>query len=178
MNKKPWLVFALVTTFFWGAWGALVEIQEKAGFPETLGFIVWALTMVPCALVGLSIVKCKLEYDKKSIFCGLLIGLTGAVGHLILFHALVKGPAYLVFPVISLSPVFSVVPSLLFLQETTTRKQYAGIILALTAIVLMSYQVPDNGKADGFWWFVLSCLVFLAWGIQAFLMKIANNMMK
>jgi len=42
----------------------------------------------------------------------------------------------------------------------------------------MSYQVPDNGKADGFWWFVLSCLVFLAWGIQAFLMKIANNMMK
>ncbi|MDD4109689.1 MAG: hypothetical protein PHH93_13315, partial [Prolixibacteraceae bacterium] len=78
MTKKPWLIFALTTTLFWGVWGALIEIPEKAGFPATLGYIVWSLTMIPCALVALSIIKWNLEYDKKSVFYGLLIGFTGA----------------------------------------------------------------------------------------------------
>lgn len=178
MNKKPWLIFALITTIFWGAWGALIEIPEKAGFPATLGYIVWSLTMIPCALVGLRIIKWKLEHDKKSIFYGLLIGLTGAGGQLILFHALVDGPAYLVFPIVSLSPTITVILSLVFLKETTTRKHWIWIVIALIAIVLMSYQEPKSGNTKGYWWFVLSFFVFMAWGIQAFFMKIANNRMK
>lgn len=178
MNKKPWLIFALITTIFWGAWGALIEIPEKAGFPATLGYIVWSLTMIPCALVGLRIIKWKLEYDKKSIFYGLLIGLTGAGGQLILFHALVDGPAYLVFPIISISPAIAVILSLVFLKETATRKHWIGVVIALIAIVLMSYQEPKNGNPNGYWWFVQSFFVFMAWGIQAFFMKIANNRMK
>lgn len=178
MNRRPWLMFALITTLFWGAWGALIEIPEKAGFPATLGYIVWSLTMVPCALVGLGIIRWKLEVDKKSVFYGLLIGLTGAGGQLVLFHALVEGPAYLVFPVISLSPAVTVILSLLFLKETTTRKHRAGIIIALVAIVLMSYQEPQSGNGWGYLWFILAFLVFLAWGIQAFFIKIANNRMK
>lgn len=178
MNKKPWLIFALITTIFWGAWGALIEIPEKAGFPATLGYIVWSLTMIPCALVGLIITKWKLEHDRKSIFYGLLIGLTGAGGQLILFHALVDGPAYLVFPIISISPAIAVILSLVFLKETATRKHWIGVVIALIAIVLMSYQEPKNGNPNGYWWFVLSFFVFMAWGIQAFFMKIANNRMK
>lgn len=177
MTKRPWLIFALITTLFWGVWGALIEIPEKSGFPATLGYIVWSLTMIPCALVGLGIIKWKLEYDKKSIFYGLIIGLLGAGGQLILFHALVKGPAYLVFPIISLSPTVTVILSLVFLKETTTRKHWIGIIIALVAIVLMSYQEPQNGDVSGYLWFVLAFFVFLAWGIQAFFMKIANNRM-
>lgn len=178
MKKRPWLIFALTTTIFWGAWGALIEIPQKAGFPATLGYIVWSLTMIPCALVALGIVKWKLEYDKTSIFYGLLIGLTGAGGQLILFHALVEGPAYLVFPIISLSPVVAVVLSLLFLKETTTRKHWAGIIIALVAIVLMSYQEPQSNNGRGYLWFALAFLVFLAWGLQAFIIKLANNRMR
>ncbi len=57
MIKRPWLLFALITTFFWGAWGALIEIPGREGFPVTLGYIVWSATMIPCALVGLFIIK-------------------------------------------------------------------------------------------------------------------------
>lgn len=178
MVKRPWLLFALVTTVFWGVWGALIETTEKAGFPATLGYIVWSLTMIPCALVGLGIIKWKLEYDLKSIVYGLIIGLLGAGGQLILFHAVVEGPAYLVFPIISLSPTVTVVLSLTFLKETTTRRHWIGIIIALVSIVLMSYQEPQNGHEGGYWWFVLAIFVFLAWGLQAFFMKIANNQMK
>ncbi len=178
MAKRPWLLFALITTVFWGVWGALIEIPEQAGFPATLGYIVWSLTMIPCALVALGIVKWKLEYDLKSIMYGFIIGLLGAGGQLILFNALVEGPAYLVFPIISLSPTVTVALSVMFLKETTTRRQWAGIIIALVAIVLMSYQDPQNDSTRGYLWFILAIFVFLAWGLQAFFMKIANNRMK
>ena len=178
MNKKPWLIFALITTLFWGVWGAFIEIPEKGGFPATLGYVVWSVTMIPCALAGLRIIRWKLEYDLKSIFYGMIIGLLGAGGQLILFHALVEGPAYLIFPIISLSPAVTVILSLVFLKETTTRKHWMGISIALVAIVLMSYQEPQSGDLRGYLWFVLAIIVFLAWGIQAFFMKIANNRMK
>jgi len=178
MIKRPWLLFALVTTVFWGIWGALIEIPEKTGFPATLGYIVWSITMIPCAIVGLIIIKWKLEHDLKSVFYGMVIGLLGAGGQLLLFHALVKGPAYLVFPIISLSPTVTVIMSVLFLKETTTKRHWIGIVVALVAILLMSYQEPQNSNVRGFLWFILAIFVFLAWGIQAFFMKIANNRMK
>ena len=89
MFKKPWLLYALVTTLFWGTWGALIEKPEQAGFPATLGYIVWSITMIPCALVGLALIKWKLDHDVRSIIYGLTIGLLGAGGQLALFHALV-----------------------------------------------------------------------------------------
>ena len=178
MKKQPWLLFALVTTFFWGVWGALIEIPEKAGFPATLGYIVWSLTMIPCALIALHLIKWKLDFNLKSVLFGLIIGFLGAGGQLCLFHALVKGPAYMVFPIISLSPVVTVLMSVLILKETTTRRHWVGIIIALVAILLMSYQEPQTRDNNGFIWFILAIFVFLAWGIQAFFMKLANNAMK
>jgi uncharacterized membrane protein len=178
MIKRPWLLYALTTTIFWGIWGALIELPGRAGFPPTLVYIVWSLTMIPCALVGLAIIKWKLDYDLKSVIFGMTIGLTGAGGQIALFKALLEGPAYLVFPIVSLSPAVTVLLSVMFLKETTTRKHWVGITIALIAIVLMSFQKPDSNAIQGYVWFVLSLLVFFAWGIQAFYMKKANNHMQ
>lgn len=178
MLKKPWLLYALITTLFWGAWGALIEIPEKAGFPATLGYIVWSLTMILPALAGLAIIKWKLDRDKKSIMYGMIIGLLGAGGQLALFHALVVGPAYLVFPIISLSPVITILLSVLILKETASKRHWIGISLALVAILLMSLQKPDDTVVKGYLWFSFAILVFIAWGTQAFFMKKANTFMK
>jgi len=134
--------------------------------------------MIPCALVGLAIIHWKLDYDLKSVILGLIIGLTGAGGQVALFKALADGPAYLVFPIISLSPAVTVLLSLVFLKETTSRRHWVGIILALVAIVLMSFQKPDKNAIQGYVWFLMALLVFLAWGVQAFYMKKANNTMR
>lgn len=171
MTKRPWLLYNLVTTLFWGIWGALIELPGKAGFPPTLVYIVWALTMIPCALIGLAIIKWKLDIDLKSVFFGMVIGLTGAGGQIVLFQALLNGPAYLVFPIISLSPVITVLLSVIFLKETTTKKHWIGIILALIAIGMMSFQKPDSNAISGYLWFVFAILVFFAWGTQAFYLK-------
>lgn len=178
MKSKHWLTYAIVTTISWGVWGALIEIPEKGGFPATLGYVVWALTMLIPAYIVLKKINFKIEKDKKSIFLGLVIGITGAGGQIILFQALVSGPAYLVFPIISLSPVITIMLSLAFLKEKANARGWIGITLALIAIFLFSYSSGDGSDISGYVWIILSLLVFLAWGFQGFVMKFANETMK
>lgn len=178
MKIKPWLAFALITTVFWGIWGALIELPEKAGFPATLGYVVWALTMIIPAAIALYRVGWKLDKNRKAVLYGLLIGFAGAAGQLILFQALRTGPAYLVFPFVSLSPLVTILLSLWFLREKASRKSWIGITIALLSIPLLSYQPAANGQKFGFLWIALALAVFLLWGVQAFVMKVANNHMK
>ena len=121
-SSRLWLIYAIITTVFWGIWGAFIEIPEKSGFPATLGYVVWSITMIPCALVALSIIGWKPETDKRSVFLGMVVGLLGAGGQLILFEALREGPAYIVFPLISLFPVLTIILSVIFLKEKTTKR--------------------------------------------------------
>ena len=57
-------------------------------------------------------------------------------------------------------------------------RQWAGIILALIAIFFLSYQKPDGTTISGYAWLLMSMMVFLMWGIQAWVMKYANDTMK
>jgi drug/metabolite transporter (DMT)-like permease len=179
MESELWLAYAIVTTLFWGVWGALIEMPEKRGFPATLGYAVWSLTMVPCALAALHVVGWQLEHDVRSVLLGSAAGLLGAAGQLVLFDALRRGPAYLVFPVISLSPVVSVFLSVVLLRETASARAWIGIALALVAILLLSYQPPHRSSpVKGHLWFAMALAVFLAWGIQAYVLRFANASMR
>ena len=68
--------------------------------------------------------------------------------------------------------------SVIFLKERASRRGWIGIILAMIAMPLLSYQPPQSSAAQGFLWVILALLVFLAWGIQAYIMKFANRTMK
>ncbi|HUL75802.1 MAG TPA: EamA family transporter [Vicinamibacteria bacterium] len=179
MESNLWFFYAVVTTLFWGVWGAFIERPEKNGFPATLGYAVWALTMVPCAAVALVVMGGGPEHDLRSVLLGSTAGLLGAAGQLVLFDALRRGPAYLVFPVISLSPVVSVLLSVVLLGETASLRAWSGIVLALVAIPLLSYQPPNHASpVKGRLWFILALLVFLAWGVQAYVLRFANETMR
>ena len=179
MASHLWFFYAVVTTLFWGVWGAFIERPEKNGFPATLGYAVWALTMVPCSAVALATIGWVPEHDLRSVLLGSAAGLLGAAGQLVLFDALRRGPAYLVFPVISLSPVVSVLLSVVLLGETASLRAWSGIVLALLAIPLLSFQPPNHASpVKGRLWFVLALLVFLAWGIQAYVLRFANATMR
>jgi drug/metabolite transporter (DMT)-like permease len=178
MKNKPWLFYTILTTVTWGIWGALMELPVKAGFPSTLGYSVWALTMIPCAVFALRLNQFKLEHDKKSLYFGLIIGFTGSGGTVLLFEVLKLGPAYIIFPIISLSPILTVILSVIFLKEKTSKKSWFGIILALIAIFLLSYSKPDGTEKKGYLWLELTILIFIMWGVQAYYMKLANNSMK
>jgi len=172
---RAWLLYAALTTVLWGVWGALIEIPEKAGFPATLGYSAWALTMIPVAAIALKIVGWKLDRDRRSILLGMSAGLMGCGGQLILFQCLRMGPAYIVFPIVSLYPVVTIVLAVIRLKEKATRRAWTGIWLALAAILLLSYQPPESGEVRGYTWLVLAIIVFVLWGLQAYVMKLASD---
>jgi len=174
---KNWLLFSIITTLSWGLWGAVMEFPAKWGFPETLGYVTWSLTMIPCALVALRIGGWKLDRDLKSILLGSLAGLLGAGGQLLLFVALKQGPAYVIFPVISLYPILTILLSVTFLRESAKARSWVGIAIALVAIFCLSYQPPAGTQTASQLWIVLSVLVFLMWGVQAFVMKLGTSHM-
>jgi len=178
--KKPWLIYALITTGFWGVWGAFAEFPTRHGFPETLVYVVWALTMIPPALFAMYRAGWRVLRDPKSILLGSLIGLTGAGGQMLLFHAVHTGPTYLIFPIIALSPVITIAMSMLFLKERVTKVGALGVALALIALPLFNYspaQEPSSAGVQDVTWFVYALIILLAWGVQAYFMKLANNSM-
>ena len=179
MKNRLWLVFILITILTWGVWGALSDhLMQEYGIPDTVVYILWALTMIPCAIAALIINKGKFLHDGKSALLGGIVGLLGAGGQLVLFKALNLGPSYIIFPVISMSPVIVITLAAVFLKEKASRWQMAGIVVALIAILLLSIQTGgDNSPVSGWLWLLLACLVLIAWGVQGFFMKFANNSM-
>jgi uncharacterized membrane protein len=187
---KPWLTYALITTGFWGVWGAFAEFPTHHGFPETLVYVVWALTMIPPALFAMQRAGWRVLHDPKSILLGSLIGFTGAGGQMLLFHAVHTGPTYLIFPIIALSPVITIALSMLFLKERVTKVGAFGVALALIALPLFNYSPGGDSGAvltdavsagasglHGVTWFVYALIILAAWGVQAYFMKLANGTM-
>jgi len=172
--RRPWLGFALATVALWGVWGALSPLSAEHGFPDTLVYGVWALTMIPPALYILWRRGWQLERSPRAIAYGMTIGLLGAGGQMLLFHTLTIGPAYFVFPIISLSPVVTIALSFLFLRERTGWMGTAGIVLALVALPMLDLSF-GRGANGGLGWFLQSLLIMLAWGLQAYFMRLAND---
>ena len=175
--SRVWLWYAIATTVLWGFWGAFTGLSAQRGFPDTLVYCVWALTMIPPAVIALARTGWKLERDPRSVAYGLIIGFLGAGGQMILFYTLTKGPAYLIFPVISLSPVVTIAMSYLLLRERTTWIGAIGIVLALIALPLFDFSPEGLFAGGGIGWLAPSLIIMACWGVQAYFMKVANRSM-
>ena len=171
--QSNWLTYALITTGLWGLWGAFTGLPSEHGFPDTLIYVVWALTMIPPAVVVLARAGWRIQRDRRSIVLGLAVGLLGAGGQMLLFRAVQSGPAYLIFPIVSLSPAITIALSFGLLGERTGKLGVAGIALALCALPLFDLQLGQGGEGLGLW-FVLALVVMAAWGLQAYFIKLAN----
>jgi drug/metabolite transporter (DMT)-like permease len=172
--SRNWVVYALITVLLWGVWGALAGLSAQHGFPDTLVYCVWSLTMIPPALFVLARNGWRLDFSPRAAGYGLTIGLLGAGGQMLLFKALTIGPAYFIFPIISLSPAFTIALSFMLLRERTGKLGALGIVLALVALPLFDLSL-GQGSARGLGWFALALLIMAAWGVQAYFIKLANN---
>jgi drug/metabolite transporter (DMT)-like permease len=175
-SSRAWLINALVTVVLWGVWGAFSGLSPQHGFPETLVYCVWALTMIPPALVVLAQAGWRLDTSPRAIGYGLAIGLLGAGGQMVLFYAVARGPAYLIFPIISLSPIITIAMSFVLMRERTGRLGAIGILLALLALPTFDFA-PGSGGGASAAWLIPAMIVMLCWGVQAYFMKAANHVM-
>jgi drug/metabolite transporter (DMT)-like permease len=172
-GSRAWVFHALITVVLWGVWGALAGLSAQHGFPDTLVYCVWSLTMIPPALFVLARNGWKLDTSPRAVAYGLVVGLLGAGGQMLLFKALTIGPAYFIFPIISLSPAITIAMSFVMLRERTGKLGALGIVLALVALPL--FDLSFGANTGGLGWFALALLIMAAWGVQAYFIKLANN---
>ncbi|WP_234436224.1 DMT family transporter [Streptomyces sp. NRRL S-813] len=164
------MLYATLLVVFWGVWGAFSsQPNTKYGYPNEMIYIIWAFTMLIPAYFAMR----GNRFDRRPVAAvyGLLAGLTGAGGQLLLFQALADGPAYLIFPVVSLSPVITVLMAMVMLRERIARLAVVGVVAALVAIVLLS--IPGGGGDSNSHgpWLLMAILICVAWGVQAFCMR-------
>lgn len=176
--SRTWLRYALATVVLWGVWGAYTGLSAQRGFPDTLVYCVWSVTMIPPALVVLARGGWRLDRSPRAILYGLAIGLLGAGGQMLLFYALTIGPAWLIFPIISLSPAVTIAMSYLLLGERTNRVGALGIAFALAAVPFFDFSLQGFTTGQGLGWLALALLVMACWGVQAYFMKLANHHMR
>lgn len=168
-RSSSWVPYAGLLVLFWGVWGAFSGTPTSLyDYPNEMVYILWAFTMLIPAFFALR----GKTFDRRPIAAayGLIIGLTGAGGQLVLFKALSHGPAYLIFPLISISPAITVLMAVIILRERIRLLATIGVIAALASIVLFSIT-SGSGDASTGPWLILALVVMVAWGVQAYFMK-------
>jgi drug/metabolite transporter (DMT)-like permease len=173
MTSRSWIPYAALLVVFWGVWGAFSSLPADAyGYPDEMIYILWSLTML---IPAYFILRSERTFDRRPVaaFYGLLVGLTGAGGQLVLFKALTMGPAYLIFPIIALSPGITVLMATFLLREQLLGLTKIGIVLALIALVF--FNISGGGNAEVGPWLILALLITVAWGVQAYYMRKAAS---
>jgi drug/metabolite transporter (DMT)-like permease len=168
-GTRSWIFYAALLILFWGIWGAFSALPANwYGYPDQMIYSIWALTMIIPAAFALR--GQRFDRRPQATIYGLLIGLTGAGGQLLLFQALTMGPAYLIFPIVSISPAITVIMAMVLLRERISTLACVGLIAALAAIVLFSITGGESDGSSGPW-LPLAILICVAWGVQAYFMR-------
>lgn len=178
-QRRLGLLFAIVTTLFWGVWMAFLNKPVENGFPETMGYVAWSLTMIPPALVALWLAGWRLETDAKSIVLGCLAGLLGAGGQLLLFKTVPSlAPGYLVYPFTAINPVVTILLAAIITRERVHPLGWVGVVLALVAGVMLNWSKPEGDVILQPSWIVYAIGILMAWGLQGYVISLANHTMK
>lgn len=134
---QPWFWLAIIALIAWGAAGLLQKLCTNHVSAESA--LIWLvagfLLLMPWMYPGQGI----LHYQTRSVCWALLGGVLNAVGSWALFAALkTGGKASVVVPFTALYPMVVVLAALIFLHESLTALQAAGVLCGLGAAFLLS----------------------------------------
>jgi drug/metabolite transporter (DMT)-like permease len=142
-----WMIYAGVAIVLWGVNGLFMKLGTNRVSARsmviwvTAGFVVllpwmWKLT----TLHGLS---------SRVIFVGLLAGAVNGLGNWAVFACLEKGAkASVAIPLTALYPLCTVALATVFLNERPTRLQWIGIVLAVAAGAMLSYEPAPTAPQE------------------------------
>jgi transporter family protein len=132
-----WYLPAFLAFVFWGLWALFPKITTSLIDPRSALFF-QALGAFSVALVVLASLDFRPQWDARAVPLALLTGVLGMTGGIAYMYAIARGPAMLVSVLTALYPLLTVVLAWAFMGETVSLRQWLGILLALSAMVLLS----------------------------------------
>ena len=139
-----WLGYAVIAIILWGIVGLLQKLGTNNVSSREL--MVWLMIGFVLLLpllwpeVGIS------QLNFRPLFFGLIGGLANGLGSWELFRCLEKGAkASIAIPLTALYPLLTTVLAILVLKESLTPLEWVGVILAIVAGGLLSYE-PSSGQ--------------------------------
>ena len=142
-----WVFYACVATLCWGVVGLLQKLGTNRVSSRSL--LVWLV-------VGFAAMLPPLWHDGditglgwRVLLIGLLGGVANGLGSWALFEALERGAkASVAVPLTALYPLVTIVLARIFLAETLTFRQWAGIALAVAGGAMLSYETEEKSVVE------------------------------
>ncbi len=148
---SPWLIFALVPIGLWGAAAVLTKAATDHASAE-LGAFWFLAAFLPISLLLVVLEPMTWGLPATDWLLLALLGFTYGFGNLTVLAAYrCDGKASIVTPLAGLYPVVTILLAIVFLDEDVLPRQWAGIGLALLAVVGLVHEtkpgapVPHEG---------------------------------
>jgi len=144
---SEWMYFSLLAVGLWGVVGLLQKLGTNRISADSL--LVWLmggyLLLFPWLIANWDLT----HLAPAEIFIGTLAGMTNGLGAWFLFAALEKGAkASIAVPLTALNPLVTILLALVFLTERLTFLQCVGVLLAIAAGALISYEKTDGQRPE------------------------------
>lgn len=155
-----YLIFIIITIIFWGF--AQVFIKKGLDFLTpwqsyaTDCLLAFFIFVPYCLYRGFNFSGLNLPSVIFLIFLGFVIG--------VYYYVVEKGPISVIGPVLSASPVVTLILSSFFLHESLTFTQLSGVILTILGIIILS--LPEKVKGAKSSWIFIAFFVALGLGIE------------
>jgi len=165
-----WLIYCTVSMLIWAIWSLLSPIASR----DLSGSMIQILSsagLIPFALLLLFSKNLrKGAHRGKGLLLALATGITAGAGNIMLYNALGHhGPASLVFPITSMSPLIPVLAAPFLFKEKIRGHQAFGIAVALIAILLLNTSPSPSPTVAAFSffskWMLYTLLALLIFGI-------------
>jgi drug/metabolite transporter (DMT)-like permease len=141
---SAWLLLALAAVVLWGITGLMQKMSTN--FVSARTSAIWFLAaFIPFAAVILWNNPLPSDISTRTWLLAIALGFTLALGNLTILLAFASGgKASIITPLAGLYPVVSIPIAILWFGERIAGREALGIALALTAVVLLSFQSqPD-----------------------------------
>jgi transporter family protein len=137
---SSWLLFALIPIGLWGLCGLMQKMSTNDVSARTSA-IWFLLSFVPVAALILMIDPLPTGLSARTWRLAAGVGFTLALGNLTILLAFASGgKASIIAPLAGLYPLVSIPIAMVYLSEKIGWRESSGIVCALAAVVLLSYQ--------------------------------------
>jgi transporter family protein len=142
-----WVFYACVATLCWGVVGLLQKLGTNRVSSRSL--LVWLVVGFAAMLPALWRDGDITGLSWRVLLIGLLGGAANGLGSWALFEALERGAkASVAVPLTALYPLVTIVLARIFLAETLTFRQWAGIALAIAGGAMLSYETEERSEVE------------------------------